>query len=638
MKRATTRERLRYAFDNFMGRGTRAQIVGLFAIAGLMILAIATLVYVTGQIAGASIGNTDLLNSIWQSLLRTLDPGTMGSDSGQSGFVIAMFIITLGGILIGATLIGILANGITVKLEELRRGRSRVIESSHTVILGWSQQVFTIISELVIANENQRRACIVVLADRDKVEMEDAIKARVPRTGRTRVVCRSGSPIDLDEIAIASVQTSRSIVVLSPETAEPDADVIKTLLAITNDPARRAEPYHIVAEIRDEPNLAVARMVGREEVELVLGGDLVARITAQTCRQPGLSVVYNELLDFGGDEIYMTSEPSLTGRTFGQALSAYEDSAVIGLAGEGTSKVNPPMDTIISAGDRIIAISADDDTVRVSDKPAPPLDEAAIVAIQRAPATPERTLILGWNERGAAIIRELDHYLAAGSEIAVVSGQAAAAPEVDDLRPVIVNAELDYHRGDTTDRQVLDALKVETYHHVIVLSDADLLDPSDVERQRADARTLVTLLHLRDILRRTGNRFSMVSEMLDVRNRRLAEVTRADDFIVSDRLVSLYLTQLSENKALHAVFDDIFDAEGSEIYLRPAGEYVVTGRSVDFYTVVESARRRGEIAIGYRLRSRAADADKGYGVVVNPPKSRQLTFDADDLIIVVAEA
>ena len=36
--------------------------------------------------------------------------------------------------------------------------------------------------------------------------------------------------------------------------------------------------------------------------------------------------------------------------------------------------------------------------------------------------------------------------------------------------------------------------------------------------------------------------------MLDIRNHNLAEVTHADDFIVRDKLVSLLLAQLSENK------------------------------------------------------------------------------------------
>src|SRR4029078_422370 len=115
----------------------------------------------------------------------------------------------------------------------------------------------------------------------------------------------------------------------------------------------------------------------------------------------------------------------------------------------------------------------------------------------------------------------------------------------------------------------LDDLNIASYDHVIVLSYSDTLDV-----QNADARTLVTLLHLRSIADHTGHPFSIVSEMLDLRNRELAEVTQADDFIVSDKLVSLMLSQVSENKQLAAVFADLFDPEGSEIYIKPAGDSI----------------------------------------------------------------
>jgi len=55
--------------------------------------------------------------------------------------------------------------------------------------------------------------------------------------------------------------------------------------------------------------------------------------------------------------------------------------------------------------------------------------------------------------------------------------------------------------------------------------------------QIADATTIISLLHLRDIARQTGRTPSIVSEILDVRNRDLAEVTSADDVIISERLV-----------------------------------------------------------------------------------------------------
>jgi hypothetical protein len=164
-----------------------------------------------------------------------------------------------------------------------------------------------------------------------------------------------------------------------------------------------------------------------------------------------------------------------------------------------------------------------------------------------------------------------------------------------------------------------------------------VLSNTGLEEQEADAKTLVTLLHLRDIAERDETPFSIVSEMLDLRNRELAEVTRVDDFIVSDHLISLMMSQLSEDGDLFSVFQDLFDPEGSEIYLKPISDYIQTGVAVNFYTLVEAARRRGETAIGYRLIHEANDAEKAYGVHANPRKSESVVFSPEDKLIVVAE-
>jgi hypothetical protein len=155
--------------------------------------------------------------------------------------------------------------------------------------------------------------------------------------------------------------------------------------------------------------------------------------------------------------------------------------------------------------------------------------------------------------------------------------------------------------------------------------------------QESDAKTLICLLHLRDIANKTGENLSIVSEMLDNKNRLLAEVTRADDYIVSDRIISLMLSQLSEKKELKKVFDILFEAEGSEIYLKPVTDYVSIGESMNFYTVLEATAIKGQIAIGYRIFAHATDAAKAYGVVVNPKKSDLIQFTSEDKIIVLAE-
>jgi voltage-gated potassium channel Kch len=282
--------------------------------------------------------------------------------------------------------------------------------------------------------------------------------------------------------------------------------------------------------------MEVAKMVGKDEVELVLIGSLVSRIMAQTCRQSGLSVVYTELLDFGGDEIYFKEEPALVGKTFGEALLAYEDSAIMGLSfKDGSLKLNPSMDTRIQAGDSVIAISADDDTIRLSGLQDLGIKREAIQTATPAAPAPEHTLILGWNWHAATVINELDRYVAPGSVLTIVADVPQDEVDLDALCPDIENQKITFKVGDTTDRRLLDKLEVTSYDHIIALC-SDTLEP-----QEADARTLITLLHLRDIANKTGQDFSIVSQMLDVRNRNLAEVTRADDFIVSDKLISLML-------------------------------------------------------------------------------------------------
>ncbi|HEU0296214.1 MAG TPA: NAD-binding protein [Anaerolineales bacterium] len=630
--RPSFRQKLQYRFDNLMSRGTPA-MVGMLFLLSLVIVAVAGAII---SIAGFAPENAERLpfaEATWESLMRTLDSGTMGGDTG-TGFRLVMLFVTLGGIFIVSALIGVLSNGLQAQMDRLRKGRSQVLENNHTLILGWSAQIFTVLNELMIANENQNNARIVVLATEDKVDMEDEIKERVEVRARTRIICRNGSPIDPNDIEIVSPHSAKSIIVLPPENNDPDTDVIKTVLAITNNPKRHAEKYHIVTQIRDMKNLNVLKMVGaNDDVQAILTGDLVARVVAQTSRQSGLSVVYTELMNFGGDEIYFKQEPELVGKTFGESLLLYEDSCVMGLRkADGRILLNPPMDAKIEVDDQIFALSADDDTLRLSSPNLIQINEA-LIRSSREPfhPKPEKCLILGWNRSGTTIVHELDNYVPAGSKVTVVADVYGIEKQINAHGGKLKNQQLKVMEEETTDRDLLDSLKIDEYDHVIVLA------YSTLDQQEADAKTLVTLLHLRDIAQRDETPFSIVSEMLDLRNRELAEATQVDDFIVSEHLISLMMSQLSENAELFDVFTDIFDPEGAEIYLKPASDYVALGEPVNFYTVVEAARRRGETSIGYRLASEAKDASKAYGVHTNPKKSAQVTFGAADKVIVIAE-
>ncbi|MBV9903130.1 MAG: hypothetical protein JO346_00970 [Alphaproteobacteria bacterium] len=628
---ASVAERLRYEFDKSMAAGPIA-LIGWLAVISLAMISFAGLVLTVTRFAQDGAEPLGFVEAFWESLMRTLDSGTMGGDTGW-GFRLVMLFVTLTGIFVVSTLIGVISSGVDSKLDELRKGRSKVLEDDHTIILNWSPSIFDIVSELVVANQSRKRGRVVIMADKDKVEMEDAIADKVPDLKNTKVICRSGDPTDLYDLGLVNPQGCRSVIVLSPEGDDADSQVIKTILALVNDPRRREDKYQIAAEIREAGNVELAKVVGGSEAQIVLADDLISKIVVHSSRQSGLSAVYSELLDFDGCEIYTAQQPELNGKSFGDASMAYEACTLIGLCRtDGSVKLNPPHDTTIEPGMRAIIIAEDDSTIRTSGV-TPSIDAAAILPYTPAPKKPERCLILGWNRRGAAIAFELSRYVAPGSDLLVAADSPGFEEEMAALKLSGDNLRLSHKVVDTADRAVLDALDIPSFHHVIVLGYTDTM-----AQQPADTHTLVTLLHLRKIAEASNKKVSVVSEMADVRNRELAEVTRADDFVVSNKLVSLMLAQASENEYLAAIFADLLDEAGSEIYMRAVGDYVDISKPLNFYTIAEAARRRGEVAVGYRRKRAGAGDDRNMGgVVVNPTRSEMLSYEPSDRIIVLAE-
>jgi len=646
MKKASFADRLRYRFDNFMSRGTIALVAALFAATLCMILTAAMLLVIFGLRPQADATRLGIAEALWQIAMRTIDTGTVAGDSVWS-FRVVGFLVTMGGIFITSALIGVLASGLEGRLNELRRGRSRVIETGHTVILGWSPQVFTIIKELAFANRNLtkksrtakanqdsgRSACVAILADRDKVEMEEEIRIKAPDTQGTRVVCRSGNPLDLDDLQIVSPETARAIIVLSPGGEYPDMPAAKTLLALSRDRNRRTKPYHIVSSVIRPANLEIFRMIGGDEAQVFMVDRLIAYLIAQTCRQSGLSMVYNELFSFEGAAIYFSEIPALASVTYGDALYRFENSTVIGLRYQnGKTQLNPSADTVIQPGDRLVAIAGDDDAIQLSDRVDLEINTQVIQNGLTTPVPLDRLLVLGWNRRAPMILEQLSQYTAAGSQVMVFAPYSPEQMRSDCGGANYSSMQVSFEYGNPIDRPSLEKLVASGYPFVVILSPTDTPDI-----QLADASTMISLMHLRDIANKTGQNSSIVSEIMDVRNLELTRVTSADDVIISERVIALSLAQIAENKEIVPVFIDLLTPGGMEIYLKPIGDYILPGSPVNFYTVIAAAQRKGETAIGYRLLNEASQEELAFGVHMNPEKSALISFSEQDRVIVLSE-
>lgn len=620
--------RMRYRLDNALARGPFMVVAWIAGITAAVIMLSAVVLAIVGvRIGDRRVG---FVEGVWQSMLRVIDPGAMGGDNGWPLRVCAL-LVTIAGIFLASALIGLIAAGIDRRIEDLRRGRSEVVEHGHTLVLGWSPRIFTVLEELCVANENRHKPSIVVMADLDKPHMEEEFRTRIPSRRGTRIVCRSGNPANLGDLAICRATTARSIVVLSGagESADggaEDADVVKTVLAVLAVTREAGVDTPIVAEVADAEIAGALRHAGGGRVKCVRSSDVIARVTAQACRQAGLSVVCHELLDFDGDEIYFAAVPELEGHTFAEALTAFVQATVIGVrTGAGYVLLNPPMARAFAADDQVIAICEDDDRV-VFTGWRDPAGTRLVAAGEPAPVA-ERILVTGWNPLGPVILHELDQFSIAGTTVEVLVdedlvGDLAVAATIDKLDLERLDVDVALAKVD------LDALAQRVgctrYDHIIVLGYRHTLSAAE-----ADARTLLTML----LLQQSGAGVGVgrvVAEILDSRDVELAQVTGADDFVVSDALSGLMLAQLAENAELEAVFDDLFDFEGSALVVRRCERYLTPGGAVEWGDVVQTAAARGDVAIGYLC------AATGDGVpVVNPAKADQVQFAPGDQLVVI---
>ena len=614
MKKGSLKQRIQYHFDNIMSKGTIA-LIGLLCSVTLLLVCVAGLICLFLGIDGG-IGET-----IWVSFMHALDPGTITTDTLENiPYVVLQTIVTICGIFISSILIGIISSGLERKLSSLRKGTSIVLEDGHTVILGFNDNIYTLINELIGANENQKDGCIVVVGEEEKEVMEDAIAARFPDTKTTRIICRSGSPCEPHILERCSAETSKSIII--NEYNDPQS--IKIILALTaylKDKELTHPNLYFTVAINDEQNVEAARIAGEGRAEVIFANDAISRIIAHTCRQPGLSQVLVELFDYDGDELYFEDVKELIGLTFKETLNRFDKAVVFGIRNDSGTYLNPPMDTVITAEDKLILLEDDDGSFEVVDVPA--INEELIIKDipERKLNETDDLLVLGSNPMLPAILKEYDCYVDEGTRVVIVTDEDL---DLSGEKYRYICPEI--RKETNVNRKCMEELLTEDLDNVLILSNIAL------EPEEADARTLLSLIYLWDIIKKTKHRVSITSEMRRTVNQRLATQSRSDDFVIGSNIVNLLMTQIAENRELTALFEDILDEEGSELYMKPIENYVQLNVLVDFYTITESASRQSHIAIGYKKI-----IDGEMLIVTNPSKKEKVTFVEGDLLIVVAE-
>lgn len=601
----------------------------------IFIVAIIVIILIVTDLYFIQTNEGNVLTLFWFYLFKVIKGG-YGGDITNGFQILANFIVVLTSLFVSSIFIGFITNYISERLREIRRGSSKILELNHQIILGWSPSISLVIRELLLANENNKGAKIVILDERDSVEMTNELKTLFPdKKDNKRLILRSGSSHDRIALNNLNINSARSILINHND----DMKSIKTLAAIVNNPSRKEMKYNIVTKINSYQNYEVAKLVGKEDSQILFFGDMLARIDAQTCLQPGLSSVYLELVNFDGDEIYFKDEVALEGCPYSDAVLGYNTSCVIGLKRGAEIILNPSFDEIIRPKDEIIAITEDDDTINLNEvtKARGSTTSTKIILDKTSVAAAKRIFILGHSDvdmnRVKAISSDLIKYISDGSEIIFVNDAKGNDNLIESIATT-KNIKLSVKQGDIRSRQFLEEIGLDDGDVVLIISPFNGVN----DINQSDQESLYTLIHIRDIQVKTNKNFFLVTEIIDARNSGIFESEKFDDYLLSETIVQSMLVQIAENKNLGQLFKNLSSPEGSEIYFKPMTDYVDISKPINFYAICESAGLKGQTAIGYQLYEEEEMISMNAGVNINPKKSIERIYNKEDKIIVLSES
>ncbi len=657
-KKHRTREYLQYRFDRFISSGPKSIFIALivmfsvaFTFTALVRISVSALVPTQYDEKGNRIMRS-LDENLWLTLMQITDPGAIEQDTNNGKGLdhwifrgVGLFTI-LTGLVFFSAVIAFITTQLEEKIKSLKKGRSNVIVSDHILILGFTERTLDIVRELIEALKHRFRSHIVILAEKEKDEMDDFFKRHVPERGNTKIITRRGNPSSLEALNRVAVTDAHSVIVMPfVNEASPDEDkeisdskVIKTVLGIVAALSENAVKPNIIAQTYSARLNRVLEDLSTGNIHILDIEDTIAKIIVQTSRSVGLSTVYSELISFSGMEFYFAGH-KIAGTRFVDACYLFDKAILSGVHRADTGLLlNPGREYSIRPEDRLVLLS-DSEAVLSSNATSVVKPAEYPFTDRRIERRVESELIIGWNSKAARVIREYYKYIPEESRMDLLLHQPTAKvlAEVESLRESCPGRNINIIRTNPTSGEELEELNLTQYDNIIILNKIE----DDFEK--VDSGTIVILLLIRGIFKKYEKenrhkvRTKLITEVMNSDNLELVSKTGVNDFIISNQMISKVYAQVAMDPSVLYIYTELFNEEGSEIYLKPLVYYfeLPIPENLHFADVMHAAFKRGEVAIGYRLKRPGTLAHEG--VVLNPPKHTVLDIGPEDFVIVIAE-
>ncbi|MDA7549751.1 hypothetical protein N8719_01935 [Flavobacteriaceae bacterium] len=528
----------------------------------------------------------------WDSLTNIINIGS-GDNFNER---LVNFLYWALGVAFSGTIIAFLAAKVSNFITNLNKGKSTIIDTNHYVIIGWNANIFNIFAEIQTANLNQSKPTILCFNGLDNLEMRAMIDLEISKFKKIRVLTRSGDIYNIADLARTNAKNAKSVIILD-DTVKKNFNIETTLLAVKKNIPNNNIP--IVVQFSNEDNIATLSDLMSNQLYPISKNKLISNVTSQAVRNKHISSVVLDFLDYDGDEVYFFKAGVFVGLTFKQVMLNLQSEMLIGVLTNNNKVVlNPDKNYIIQNEDQLIIIAEDDENIlKLHDKPylSELLNVIAIKPRTESFEEPKSILVLGWSKLGQQIFDKTIQFLGAGSKVSFLYRK--------DFVTTIPNTENYSHEvslieTNTNDQELLSNCLIANDFDIVLILGYDDYYSADV----SDTYSMMKNLAVKKILETKKTSFStrIILQLNDGSKKDLISTNQESEFIVSDLLSALLITQLADNPKLWYVFEELFSNEGLKININHSDAYdPIKKEEISVEDLLILALKKDETLIGY---------------------------------------